>query len=30
MNIEYDGYSGLPKCKCCGIIDTDFLLYKED
>jgi hypothetical protein len=27
---EADGHTGLPKCKCCGIIDTDFLLYKED
>ena len=27
--MEYDGYSGLPKCKCCSIVDTDYLLYED-
>mgnify|MGYP003133483097 CR=1 FL=1 len=26
---ESDGYTGLPKCKCCGRIDTDFNEYNE-
>ena len=26
---EADGHTGLPKCKCCGRIDTDFSLYNE-
>ena len=26
---ETDGYTGLPKCRCCGQIDTDFNLYNE-
>ncbi len=26
---EADGYTGLPKCRCCGRIDTDFSLYNE-
>ena len=26
---EADGYSGLPKCRCCGIVDTDFHMYNE-
>ena len=33
MNIEvyeYDGYTGLPKCRCCGRIDTDLAMYEDD
>ena len=26
---ENDGHTGLPKCKCCGRIDTDFSMYNE-
>ena len=26
---EADGYSGLPKCRSCGIVDTDFHMYCE-
>jgi hypothetical protein len=29
MLYEYDGHTGLPKCKCCGRIDTDASLYEE-
>ena len=24
---EADGHTGLPKCRCCGRIDTDWNLY---
>ena len=27
---EYDGHMGLPKCKCCGRIDTDLAMYEDD
>ena len=27
---EYDGHTGLPKCKCCGRIDTDLDMYEDD
>jgi len=30
MLYEYDGHSGLPKCKCCGRIDTDAPLYEGE
>ena len=26
---ENAGHTGLPKCKCCGRIDTDFSMYNE-
>ena len=26
---EADGHTGLPKCRCCGRIDTDTSLYYE-
>ena len=26
---EADGHTGLPKCRCCGRIDTDWSLYLE-
>ena len=26
---EADGHTGLPKCKCCGRIDTDVYDYME-
>jgi hypothetical protein len=26
---EADGHTGLPKCRCCGRIDTDTNLYYE-
>ena len=26
---EADGHTGLPKCRCCGRIDTDWSLYYE-
>ena len=26
---EADGHTGLPKCRCCGQIDTDWSLYLE-
>ena len=26
---EADGHTGLPKCRCCGRIDTDTSLYLE-
>jgi len=30
MLYEYDGHTGLPKCKCCGRIDTDASLYEDE
>ena len=26
---EYDGHTGLVKCRCCDRIDTDFSMYNE-
>tara|TARA_R100000995_G_C3430428_1_gene98248 strand:+ start:315 stop:431 length:117 start_codon:yes stop_codon:yes gene_type:complete len=27
---EADGHTGLPKCKCCGRIDTDVEMYIDE